>query len=371
MATDNTRDRDRNEDPITGEAGAHPIGSGLGAALGGAGGAAAGAAAGAALGGVAGPIGVAAGAVVGGLVGGLAGKGVAEWIDPTEEHAYWQNEYRNRDYVDKDADYDRYAPAYQYGWESYTRHNRAEDTASTTGNVTRFEDVESDLGRDYETSRRQGDLSWHEASGPARDAWNRVAGRDPSRSGSSTSGMTGAGSTGQGLGTRAANAVDRTLGTDINDDGVTRDRGNTGSTGNTGSSNRPFESGGVGASMQNMGNRAANAIDRTLGTDINSDGVTSQGGGSAWDDRERTTGGNATFAAGGAGGSKDVQSRDYGSMSADKLNMGSSSLTTDMDQQASLGGTGQAGDTTNTGRNANLQNQNQSQNKPGGPSCSR
>ncbi len=65
----------RNEDPITGESGAHPVGVGVGTALGSA-------ATGAAAGMVAGPVGTVAGAVIGGIVGGLAGKGVAENIDP-------------------------------------------------------------------------------------------------------------------------------------------------------------------------------------------------------------------------------------------------------------------------------------------------
>jgi hypothetical protein len=175
-------EHDRNEDPVTGEPGAHPIGSGVGAVVGGAGGAAAGAAAGAAIGAGGGPIGIAAGVIVGGLVGGLAGKGVAEWINPTEEHAYWREEYRKRDYINNDADYDRYAPAYQYGWESYSRHNLGSDEGAA-GNVTQFEDVESDLGEQWETHRKPDDLSWHEASPAARDAWNRVHERDPRKRG--------------------------------------------------------------------------------------------------------------------------------------------------------------------------------------------
>lgn len=69
-------------DPITGEPGAHPLGTGLGAAAGGM-------AAGAAVGTVAGPVGTVIGAAVGAVVGGLAGKGIAEAIDPSAEDAYW------------------------------------------------------------------------------------------------------------------------------------------------------------------------------------------------------------------------------------------------------------------------------------------
>ncbi|MDQ6627799.1 MAG: YsnF/AvaK domain-containing protein, partial [Pseudomonadota bacterium] len=65
-----------NRDSLSGELGAHPVGTGVGAAAGGI-------AAGAAAGSVAGPVGTAVGAAVGAVAGGLAGKGVAEEVDPT------------------------------------------------------------------------------------------------------------------------------------------------------------------------------------------------------------------------------------------------------------------------------------------------
>jgi outer membrane lipoprotein SlyB len=101
-----------NRDPITGAPGAHPVGTGLGAAAGGA-------AAGAAIGTVAGPLGTAAGMAVGAVIGGLAGKAVAEKIDPTVEDAYWRENYRTRKYVDRDASYEAYQPAYRTGYEGY------------------------------------------------------------------------------------------------------------------------------------------------------------------------------------------------------------------------------------------------------------
>src|SRR5580693_9704396 len=106
---------DSNPDPITGEPGAHPVGTGVGAA-------AAGAAAGAAGGLVGGPVGAAVGAVVGAVAGGLAGKGVAESIDPTVEDRYWRANYTQRPYYDKNTAYDEYQPAYQYGWESQPKY---------------------------------------------------------------------------------------------------------------------------------------------------------------------------------------------------------------------------------------------------------
>jgi uncharacterized protein (TIGR02271 family) len=80
------KNKDANRDPISGEAGSHPVGTGIGAVAGGAGGAAAGAAAGAAMGTAgAGPIGTGIGAAVGAVVGGLAGHGAAEGLNPTNE----------------------------------------------------------------------------------------------------------------------------------------------------------------------------------------------------------------------------------------------------------------------------------------------
>ena len=96
----NAANRDENRDPLSGERGAHPVGTGVGAA---AGGLAAGAATGAAVGTVAGPIGTAVGtavgAAIGAVTGGLAGKAVAEHIDPTVEHDYWRSNYSKRSYV--------------------------------------------------------------------------------------------------------------------------------------------------------------------------------------------------------------------------------------------------------------------------------
>jgi uncharacterized protein (TIGR02271 family) len=75
--SDSNREQDANRDPITGEPGSHPIGTGLGAVAGGA-------VAGAATGTVAGPVGTGVGAAVGAVAGGLAGKAAGEKFDPTE-----------------------------------------------------------------------------------------------------------------------------------------------------------------------------------------------------------------------------------------------------------------------------------------------
>lgn len=153
----NTQDkRDRNEDPITGAPGSHPVGTGLGAAGAGAAATAIGAA-------VGGPVGAAVGAAVGAVAGGLAGKGIAEQIDPTVEDAYWRNAHRNESYYDSTATYNDYAPAYRTGYEGYGRYSGR-----------RFEDVEGDLERDYTSIRGNSRLEWEKAKHATRAAWHRV-----------------------------------------------------------------------------------------------------------------------------------------------------------------------------------------------------
>lgn len=149
--------QDRNEDPISGASGAHPVGTGLGAAGAGAIGAAIGTA-------VGGPIGGIAGAAIGGIAGGLAGKAAGEAIDPTVETTYWQKYYVTRPYYDPLYTYDLYEPAYRYGWESRARLKDRN-----------WEDVEGELERDWDSYRGDKSFSWKRAKDAVRDAWHRVS----------------------------------------------------------------------------------------------------------------------------------------------------------------------------------------------------
>lgn len=148
---------DANRDPLTGEPGAHPVGTGVGAATGGTVGAVIGGA-------VGGPVGTLIGAAVGGLAGGLVGKGIAESVNPTEEDTYWREHYNTRPYT-QGRSYEDLQPAYRYGWESRGRY-------ADRG----WNDVESDLERDWST-RGGSSLNWDEARPAIRDAWNRVESR--------------------------------------------------------------------------------------------------------------------------------------------------------------------------------------------------
>ncbi len=123
-----------------------------------------GAAAGAAAGTVVGPVGTIIGAAVGAIVGGLAGKGVAEVIDPTREMAHWRDHYKTRPYADDSTDFDQYEPAYGYGAASYSKYPGQN-----------FDDIDSDLSRDWNASRGNSTLEWDRARYAARDAWDRVS----------------------------------------------------------------------------------------------------------------------------------------------------------------------------------------------------
>ena len=148
--------RDMNRDPISGEPGSHPVGTGVGGA--------GGAALGAALGAPFGPIGALIGGAIGAVAGGAAGHEVGERIDPTGETEYWKREHQTRPYFDKSRTWDDYEPAYKYGWESRTQHrDRSWDT-----------NLESDLERGWEKAKGKSALAWDKAKDAVRDSWDRT-----------------------------------------------------------------------------------------------------------------------------------------------------------------------------------------------------
>ena len=146
--------KDLNADPITGEPGSHPVGTGLGAA--------GGAAAGAAIGTAAGPVGTIVGGVVGAVVGGLAGKGAAEVVNPTEEEAYWRESYLSEPYYSRSYTYDDYAPAYRAGYQS------------VRDGLVDWDDARSDWERRWQAERAQSRLGWPEAEPAVKAAWERA-----------------------------------------------------------------------------------------------------------------------------------------------------------------------------------------------------
>ncbi|MFQ4135264.1 glycine zipper family protein [Nodosilinea sp. PGN35] len=149
---------DANPDPITGQPGAHPVGTGVGAAGAGV--------VGTAIGGVVGgPVGAVVGAAVGAVAGGLVGKNTAEKIDPTIEDSYWRTNYKSRPYATTDHTYDDYSPAYRTGYEGYGNYSQQGLT---------YDQAEPRLKEDYERQYSGHRLGWDSARHASRDAWDRV-----------------------------------------------------------------------------------------------------------------------------------------------------------------------------------------------------
>lgn len=164
---DTTKADGTNKDPITGEPGSHPVGTGAGTASGGLAGAAIGAA-------VAGPVGAAVGAVVGGVAGAYSGHSVAEAVNPTVEENHWRSQHASQPYASSDYTFDHYAPAYRTGYDGVTKYAGK-----------RYEEIESDLALDYQRAQPDSALPWDRARPAVKAAWDRVsnvvAPRDPDR----------------------------------------------------------------------------------------------------------------------------------------------------------------------------------------------
>ncbi len=152
-----TAAKSANHDPITGEPGSHPVGTGVGALGAGA--------AGLAVGAIGGPVGAVIGGIAGAVGGAYAGKGVAESINPTEEDAHWQAHYRHTSYFENDYEYADYAPAYRVGYEGFGRYG-VEDRD--------YHEVEPSLQQDYTQARGGSRLEWEKAKAATRDAWERL-----------------------------------------------------------------------------------------------------------------------------------------------------------------------------------------------------
>ena len=83
------------------------------------------------------------------------------------EDLYWRDNFRSRPYVLGD-DYDRYRPAYRYGFESARHHMGRE-----------WDDAETDLKSGWDRYEHRGGLqsTWEDIKDAVRDAWDRVTGR--------------------------------------------------------------------------------------------------------------------------------------------------------------------------------------------------
>ncbi|MGY1458656.1 MULTISPECIES: hypothetical protein [unclassified Luteimonas] len=147
---------DANRDPITGTPGSHPVGVAAGGT--------AGALAGAAVGSIFGPIGTLVGGGIGAVGGAAGGKSLAERVDPTAEVEYWREGAEQRDYYQRDRDFDRdYAPAYRMGAEYRNEAGMRE-----------WNEAESQLKNRWDETRGESGLDWERARPAVEDAYTRT-----------------------------------------------------------------------------------------------------------------------------------------------------------------------------------------------------
>ena len=105
--------------------------------------------------------GISAGIVA--VAGALGADAVASAVDEVKEESHWRETFQSRPYVDGDASFEDYAPAYVYG-ASWCRLNPERG----------FDESEADLETGWNTARGDSSLAWHKAKPAARDAWYRI-----------------------------------------------------------------------------------------------------------------------------------------------------------------------------------------------------
>ena len=138
----------------------HSIGEGTGAV--------AGAIAGAAVGSMAGPVGTVVGAIAGGALGAKGGGAVAEAVNPTDYAQHFESNYKAAPYYVAGSEWRDYEPAYKYGYDTYGQHQGK-----------KFEDIDSELERNWDTTRAESRLAWNEARAAVRDGWHHIERRVP------------------------------------------------------------------------------------------------------------------------------------------------------------------------------------------------
>ena len=85
--------------------------------------------------------------------------------DWTKEEKYWRDNYRQRPYVSPEQSYDSWGPAYRFGYDATDRYEGKS-----------WNDVESDLRRDWDRYEHRGQSTWEQIKNGVRDAWDRVTG---------------------------------------------------------------------------------------------------------------------------------------------------------------------------------------------------
>jgi hypothetical protein len=88
-------------------------------------------------------------------------------LDWSTEESYWRTNYTSRPYVGANADWDYWAPAYRYGYDSAQRFQGH-----------RWDEVESDLrsGWDRYEYRGTARTTWEQIKDAVRDGWDHIVG---------------------------------------------------------------------------------------------------------------------------------------------------------------------------------------------------
>ncbi len=83
--------------------------------------------------------------------------------NPTEYSSHFEKEYRSAPYYINGSEWRDYQPAYKYGYDTYGQHR---------GRT--FDDVESELERNWNASRADSRLAWNDARQAVRDGWHYI-----------------------------------------------------------------------------------------------------------------------------------------------------------------------------------------------------
>ena len=100
---------------------------------------------------------------------------VAEFVNPTDYEDYWRSHFYGALYYVSGCVWKDYRPAYRLGYDAYfSNHGR------------KFEEVESEIARGWETVKDASQLTWSQAKPAVRDGWlfveSAVTGSTASRS---------------------------------------------------------------------------------------------------------------------------------------------------------------------------------------------
>jgi hypothetical protein len=89
----------------------------------------------------------------------------ARAINLSEEEAYWKEKYKTRPYYNEGREYDDYALAFHYGWESAAKPENA---------GRKFEEIEPELERNWSSYTGSNKSTWQDFKDAIRDAYDRI-----------------------------------------------------------------------------------------------------------------------------------------------------------------------------------------------------